>query len=69
MSLDHADEFFRQIRERLKAGAREYGDASFQRPDAELHREIEEEILDIAGWSYVLWVKLRERLKRQERGL
>ena len=52
-------EFWLRLRERLEAGARSYGDASFRREPAELAGEIEHELLDVCGWAFVLWCRLR----------
>ena len=52
--------FVETVRRRLDAGHREYGDASFARDPDELLAEIQEEIEDIAGWSFVLWCRLRD---------
>jgi hypothetical protein len=59
-------EFFALVNKRLANGERVYGDASFDRPMAELVGEIEEELLDIAGWSYVAWCRLVALKKRVE---
>ncbi len=59
-------EFFALINKRLATGERVYGDASFERPTAELIGEIEEELLDIVGWSYVVWCRLVALKKRVE---
>jgi hypothetical protein len=61
---DDVREFFDLISRRLEVGTKVYGDHSFLRPPAELAGEIEEEILDICGWSFVLWCRLR-RLSRR----
>jgi hypothetical protein len=61
-SISHADdvmEFFSLVSRRLEAGAKVYGEHSFLRSPAELAGEIEEEILDICGWAFVLWCRLR----------
>jgi hypothetical protein len=61
-STPHSDdvrEFFSLLSRRLEVGAKVYGDHSFLRPPAELAGEIEEEILDICGWAFVLWCRLR----------
>jgi hypothetical protein len=52
-------EFWLRLRERLEAGARSYGDASFRREPVELAVEIEQELLDVCGWAFVLWCRLR----------
>jgi hypothetical protein len=52
-------EFWLRLRERLEAGARSYGAASFGREPAELAGEIEQELLDVCGWAFLLWCRLR----------
>jgi len=59
-------EFLLSLSERLSAGAREYGNASFNRPVGQTAEEILSEVLDIAGWAYVLWVQLKTRLEALE---
>ena len=44
---------------RLAAGRRTYGDRSFARPPRELVREVEEDLLDVAAWAYILWYRVR----------
>jgi hypothetical protein len=51
--------FAAAVRARLDAGARQYGDRSFARPPGELVGELEAEALDLAGWGFVLWSRLR----------
>ena len=51
-------EFMEAIRQRLEKGKKEYGDSSFTRPPPELAEEIEEEILDICGWAFFLWLRM-----------
>lgn len=46
------------VRERLEAGRKAYGDASFERQPAELIGELQQEALDLAGWGFVLWCRL-----------
>jgi len=53
------DEFFEEIRSRMKMGHEEYGDRSFSKEPAELIRELEEEILDICGWAFILRARMR----------
>lgn len=61
--LDHVlGRFVTRLRARLESGAREYGDASFERPATELVDEVMEEIEDICGWSLLLWARL-DRLR------
>jgi len=59
---DHEKElaqFWLRLRKRLEAGAREYGEISFRREPSELIGEIEEELLDVCGWAFILWCRLR----------
>lgn len=57
-------DFLSAVRARLFHGRLNYGDKSFDKPGTP--DEILEEIVDIAGWAYVLWVQMRERLQRLE---
>ncbi len=56
--LDRLPEFFSQVQTRLLAGRRAYGDKSFSKDPRELLAEIEQELLDVCGWSYCLYVRL-----------
>jgi hypothetical protein len=44
--------------DRLGEGQREYGDASFNAPTDDLFLEIQEELLDVANWSFILYRKI-----------
>jgi hypothetical protein len=59
---DDIDRFVQSLRRRLEVGAREHGDASFQRPPVELVDEIQQELEDVCGWSLLLWIRL-DRLR------
>lgn len=52
-------EFEEVMKRRLEAGHMTYGDGSFGRPPRELTVELEEEALDIVGWGFILWTRLR----------
>jgi len=52
------DQFIEKARGRLEDGAAQYRDESFSMPAAQLIKEIEEEILDVVTWSFILAVKL-----------
>lgn len=54
---DH-EQFLAVVRQRLEAGAQEYGDASHRRPVGELLDEIQQELADVCGWSAILWGRL-----------
>ena len=56
-------EYVRQVESRLDMGRRNYGDASFSADPATLLTEIQAELEDVAGWSFVLWCRL-QRLKK-----
>lgn len=64
--MNDLDDQFRRfsegLRARLEAGARTYGNASFERPVADLIGEAMEEAEDICGWSFLAWVRL-DRLR------
>lgn len=64
-SLPRLSEFTAALHGRVSRGRDTYGDSSFHRPFADVLEEIEEELLDVAGWGFVLWCRvraLRERL-------
>lgn len=52
-------EFVGRVEKRLEQGAKEYGDASLKAPPKALAGEIEEEILDIVGWGFLLWLRMK----------
>ena len=64
MGLDEAEAFFQRIRQRLEKGGVEYGGKSFSKPIRELLSEVEEEIVDIAAWSFIGWTRVRNILRR-----
>jgi hypothetical protein len=57
--LPDLDAFITALKPRLERGAREYGDCSFDRPVDELLCEIEDELLDVCGWSVILYTRLQ----------
>jgi hypothetical protein len=59
------DVFTSAVAGRLDRGRRDYGDSSFTRPAVEILDELSQELLDLAGWSFILW----SRLQRLERSL
>jgi len=54
------EDFLLRANRRLTTGAIEYGDDSYLYND--VISEIEEELIDVANWSYLQWVKM-QRLK------
>jgi len=61
---DRLMSFLEELLKRLVRGAMTYGDASFSKSLPDLVRECQEEALDIAGWSYPLYVRLSELRER-----
>lgn len=64
---DAIEQFLTSLRDRLDAGAREYGNQSFVRPVNAIVDEIGQELLDEVGWTYVLWAIARRKLVGAER--
>lgn len=63
--------FAELVAARLEKGRELYGDRSFSLEPLELTKEVEEEILDVCAWSFILWMRLRalrRRLALEERG-
>lgn len=55
-------QFVSRFRDRLKTGAKNYGDGVFSWSVNRLVDEIQQELEDVSGWSFVLWLRL-ERLR------
>jgi len=51
-------QFMEAVRLRMEKARQAYGDASFSRPLAELAGEVEEELLDVCGWAFILWCRI-----------
>lgn len=64
--LDPFADFTAALHGRLEAGRATYADRSFERAPAELIAELEQEALDLAGWGFVLWVRLRALRSKAE---
>jgi hypothetical protein len=50
--------FVAHVHSRLEAGARAYGDKSFAASPEALVLEVQQELEDVCGWAFVLWVRL-----------
>lgn len=61
------NQFIEELKEKMDAGHREYGDGSFGLPPEKLIKELKEEALDICGWGMILWVRLEEMLRKHEK--
>lgn len=61
------DEFVAKLRAAWARGAEEYGDESFGKPICCTQEEILQEIVDIAGWSFIAFVQTRNNLDRARR--
>lgn len=62
-------EFLSHLRSAWARGHAEYGDTSFDKPLLDTTEEILQEIEDIAGWSFILWVQIKRRLQRVARSV
>ena len=58
------ESFIQALDKKLERGFHDYGDKSFSRPTNELLDELQQECLDLAGWGFILWVKIEELKKR-----
>lgn len=57
--LDDFRGYAKAVHERLEAGRETYGDRSFSFPPTKLIAELQLESLDLGGWGYVLYERLR----------
>ena len=61
--------FMAQLEARLEAGKLQYGDGSFMRDPTMLTGELEQEALDIAGWGFILFCRIRALRKAVQRAV
>lgn len=59
----HFFKFVEALDKKMQAGYETYGDESFDLLAGDLVEEIQQELLDVCGWSLVLWGRL-ERMKK-----
>lgn len=57
--VDQFPLFAERLRKRWAAGAARYGDASFSAPMVETVKQVLEELEDVPGWAFVLWLQAR----------
>ncbi len=50
--------FVEAVRSRLDAGRVTYGDSSFTMPVSQVGNEIAQELMDLCGWSFILWLRV-----------
>lgn len=62
-ALEHWEDFCKEIRTRLVTGKREYGDSSFERSLPRILSEIQDELKDVCGWSFILHRRIEELRK------
>jgi hypothetical protein len=55
--------FTEEVRNRLLKGEATYGDRSFTLEPSTLVGEIEQELLDVMGWGFILWWRLQRVAK------
>lgn len=65
---DHFEAFAAAVASRLEQGAKIYGDRSFALPADVLAGEVEQELLDVCAWSFILWCRLRALCHPVEEG-
>jgi len=51
--------FMEAVGARLEDGRTTYGDRSFTLPPERLAVEVEEELMDVAAWAFILWTRVR----------
>lgn len=52
------EKFVSDVRARLDAGRETYADRSFGRDPRDLIHELQEELVDVCGWGYILSMRL-----------
>ncbi len=61
---DQFPAFAAAVEARLQQGAVGYHDASFHGDPADLAGEVEQELLDVCAWSFILWRRVGARRER-----
>ncbi len=51
--------FTEAVLSRLNVGAESYGDKSLDAGPARLISEVQQELLDVMGWGFLLWAKMQ----------
>jgi len=54
------DTFVAKLESRLQGGADEYGNKSFSSHPIVLLEEVEEELLDVCNWAFILYYRLKD---------
>ena len=54
--------YISQLKGRMAKGNHEYKEISFSKDPEELIQEIQEELLDVSNWGFILWQRL-ERIR------
>ena len=60
--MNHAEAFrafSAAVAARLEEGEKLYADRSFRREPEALVGEVEEELLDVCAWSFILWCRMQ----------
>ena len=57
--VDQLETCRRACQDRLVDGEEEYGDRSFSSEPEELLGEIQQELEDVANWSFIMWVRIQ----------
>ena len=57
---DTFNDFLRRCQSRLVKGAEEYGNKSFSLDSIAVISEIEEELMDVCNWSFILFMRLQQ---------
>ena len=52
--------FRKLLKNRMYIGEIEYGDSSFDRHPVEIVKEIQEELLDVCNWSFIMWRRMEK---------
>ena len=53
------EKYFEAVTARLKKGDEEYANKSFSKSPTKLLKELQEEALDLAGWGFIIYTRLK----------
>lgn len=63
---DDFREFIDTLTQRMEDGYWTYGDKSLNQPVPTTLKELEQELIDIPGWSYIAWRRIRQIRRKME---
>ena len=59
-AIDKFPEFMAEVLRRMNQAKPVYGDSSFGKDPAEVIGEVQQELMDVCAWSYIVWTTIEK---------